>query len=323
MSDDTKDLFSPTQKVVGHHICAPYEVNLVAQAEQRRIAIAEPTVGLLDGLRSGVNQFDGEIEGEARELNAAWERVNTHDRRKYEPEFSTRTYWLSMLLLVAIEIPLNAAALDFARLAVWETYVVAAGFGLLNFFGAKAVARVLRQKSWSDRAWRDWTIAVCVVVALAFALIQFAALRHLDPVLGSSALAFLALQVTFFVTVAAVSHFHIDPDADREQLHRRIAGGTRRFRAAWKQRASLAKQYNARRSRTELTLEAIIHDCHERVAQYRDGNLLARSGEAPGFMNHALPNGVFRRIELPPLIDEEPRAIREIISTTWNRKETD
>jgi hypothetical protein len=320
---DVRDLFAPDRKVVDHHTVAPMEASFVAQAEQRRLSLAEPVAEQLAGLRSRVNKLDNAIESEARELNAAHERVNAHDQRRYEPEFATRTYWLSMLLLVAIEIPLNAAALDFARLAVWETFVVAAGFGLLNFFGAKAVARVVRQKGWSDRAWRDWSIAACVVIALGFALVQFAQLRQLDPVLGGSARAFLALQVTFFVTVAAVTYFHIDSDAEREQLHRRIASGKRRLNADWQQRAGLAKQYNARRARIELALDAIIHDTHDRIAQYRCGNLLRRPDAGPVWMSRAIPHGVFRAIELPPLIDEEPKAIREIISSTWSRKETD
>lgn len=320
---DARDLFMPDQEVADHHVVAPMEASFVAQAEQRRLKLAEPVAEQLAGLSSRVNELDFALEGEARELNAAWHQVNARDRRKYETEFSTRTYWLSMLLVVAIEIPLNAAALDFARLAAWETFVVAAGFGLLNFFGAKAVARVIRQNSWNDRAWRDWAIAACVVTTLGFALVQFAGLRQLDPLLGGSASAFLALQVTFFVTVAAVTYFHVDPDAEREQLHRRIAAGGRRLEKGHRQRAILARHYNARRAKVDLALDAIIHDTLDRIAQYRCGNLLRRSDAGPAWMMQAVPRGVFRRIELPPLIDEAPKAIREVLATTWNRKETD
>lgn len=322
MADHSKENGRDSFAVTGYHMVAPYEANLVAQANQKRLKAARPVKSVLSEQRSAINRLDHNIRHESCELGAAWEKVRQMYSRPYQPEFTSRTYWSVMLLLAAIEIPLNAAALDFARLAVLETFVVAAGFGLLNFFGAKSFGRVLRQKSIASSAWRDCLVAASIGASLLFALTQFAELRRLDPRVGGSADAFLALQVTFFVVIVAVSYFHVDPDSAREQIHRTIARASARMDSLWKMRVDLAAQYNSRLAECELALEEVMQDLHERIAQYRDGNFLARTDDAPKFMLSAIPASVFPPIILGVPIDPHPRIITEIVTPTWEMEKT-
>ena len=302
----------PELQVVSNHIVGPMEASFVAQGNQRRIDLAEPVIELLAGLRAQINLLDNTLEREAALLKSAWAEVKEKGWSKYETEFSNRTYWLTMLGLMAVETPLNAASLDFARLPVWEGWRVAFGFALLNFFGAKTAGRVLRQAKGGIADWRHWFAAFAVTSVLGMALTQFAGLRQMDPELGGSAGAFLALQACFFVIVAAVTFFHLDPEPGREQQHRRIERGQMVLETNWKRRVSLAKAYNAKRAKIELRMASTEEDTHARVAQYRTGNLRERK-DMPAFMTQALPRGVFTPVVLPAFIDEEPLQIREMI----------
>lgn len=311
--------FAATPAVTGRLPVALYESNLIAQANQKRIAVAERAAPRLEALRTEINRLDHVLAEHAAELSQAWSQVRTDDARAHAPPLKSGHYNLLIGLLVVLEIPVNAAAFDFLRIGVAETYAAALALGLISAWAAKSTARIVRQNRWADRAWRDWSIAGLVNAALLIAFLAMAQLRSLQAEQDLAAFAFLALQLAFYAAALVCGFLQLDPSAHAEQLGRRIKARRATLDTTWKARAKLAATHNQILAAADLRIRSVVADAQERIAQYRDSNVLWRTRgpnaqARPSWFGRGVPAEAFVPVSMGVPVDEHPRTIGAVVA---------
>jgi hypothetical protein len=307
--------------ISGHQPVAPYEAGVILRAEQKRIAVAKPALTAIAGMRSAINKIDFTLTHYASELSAAWQKLGDFEQREYVSEFSGAVYWIAIILILGLEIPLNKSGLDMLGMSDMHAYLVAMFVAAVGFAAAKGSARVLRQRPWIAGLRADWVLAVGVNVIVLLMLWQIAALRSADESQKGSALAYLFLQLAGYAAAAWLTYFQIDPIPERELLNRQIDALEARVDRRWKDRATLAKRHNEIVTGTRQALDDVASDACERCYIYRDHNIRARNGgDAPSYFRVAVPRHAFPPIDLGGLVDEHPDTIG-VISGAVEKKE--
>lgn len=307
--------------ITGFQPVGPYEARQLASAEQRRVGAAKATKRILRGLDATVNKLNYNVRHLESELAATRAKIRDRDVREYRPEFSAKTYWLLVAGLLALEVPLNMAALDFLRQPESHSLAIALFVGVVSALAAKFTGRVLRQKAWSDKAYRDWSLVALFNITFALAIWKIAELRGLLAGNASAGMTVAFLQIASYVAVVALSFIHIDPDGDREQLTRLAAVQDERLQQKWDQRVTVANRHNTELADGELKLADIEHDAIERLAEYRDCNMRRRTEPAPEYFRRPLTRALFEPIDLGKPLDAHPREIGEVIDEPF--KEND
>lgn len=314
--------------VAGTIDVAPYEATLIAQSEQSRHSVGEAAVGQVATLRSELNRVDYLLRREVDELETVYAAITASDGRAFEVEFKKPIFWGLAALIIAAEVPLNKVVLDAFQVGEWESWVVAIWLGVINFIAAKFVGKVLRQRSWETKDWAACSIAFCATVGVLFALYNLALLREglpapKDPAMAmveGSPMALYALQAVAFVGCIAWSYFQVDPDRVREQLTARAKRIEGRTSALWSQRVTLAQAHNSAVMKSEASLSNLIHDCRERVSQFRDGNLSSRTGEVPSYLLTAIPTTAFQPIQFGTPVDTHPPKMVDLLAQLKKRE---
>lgn len=334
---ETVTILAPQQVV------APYEANLIAQAQQRRLAVARSAVRILAGLRASLNRVDhalahaAQILGEARSLGPG--------KRPYHADFSGIFYWTATIVILSLELALNKGAVEQLRMIPLHAWATAAFVSVMNFLCAKETARVLRRRPWLVGRHPEWLLALLATATIMGALYQLGLLRALDMAgdalqsgeinislggslaVGGSAVAqqpgavaptspwvFVLLQGGGYLAVMLLSFFQIDPDEECDQLAKRTRAAEKRLHKLWTQRERLAILHNRTLAAANSHVEEIGHDLQERISQYRDANMRARgNAELPSFFNVAVSSEVLKPIELGTMVDEHPRSIGAVV----------
>lgn len=296
-----------------YQVVAPYEANLVAQAEQKRLSIARPALVALARLRASINRVDHSLAHHGEELNDARRRVREGDNRAYAAALSRLGYWVGVTLLLVLEMTLNKGALDQLRIEELHAWMSAGFISLVNFFAAKSSARVLRQWPSMIGEPAPWLIALAANAALVASLSLLAGLRAQEAAASGTGFVFLALQLAGYSAILFLSFHQIDPSSAREQLTRLIQLLETRVDVLWRERVALADRHNTGHEQAGVALRDIVQDCNERVYQYRDANMQARSGPSPDFFNHALSPMVFEPIDLGHQVDPHPASVEAVI----------
>lgn len=298
---------------------APFELRLIAKTNENRVQIAERVKPRLHGLRGQLNEFDHELsvkEGEVLDYE------NDIEGSEMPPFVSPFGWWPKALIpvMLALELPVNKAALDFLRLPQFESYALATFFALVNFTAAKSTARVIRQEPFSGRSWRAWAIAGVANVALLYMIYKVAELRSLGIGLSGSSWTFFALQLAFYLATLFLSFLTIAPSAEAEQLDLRLIGARAARRRLWHKRVKVAKVYNREREAAWLKIAKEEESGLADVAEYRDCNLRARDDAGPSWFSSPIPPSVWRPINMGEPVDEQPAAIRAIIEEAAKKK---
>ena len=304
------------QHIPAVQIMAPYEANIVAQAEQRRVTIALPALVGLAGLRASINRIDHALSHYTAELFVARSKMSDDDQRPYATEYSNRSFWLAVCVLLALELALNKSALDQLRIDELHAWMTAGFISVMNFFAAKSTARVIRQRPSLTSEPTPWIIALLVNMALITSLGQLAGLRAADAGIGGSALVFLALQLSGYLTVVFLAFHHLDPSSLREQLTKLIVCLDTRVEALWRERTTQANVHNTTHERARVALQGVVHDTSERIFQYRCANMRSRAGEPPHYFSASPSPDLFKPFDLGSQIDAHPVQIAEVIDST-------
>jgi hypothetical protein len=330
--------------LAAQQVVAPYEANLIAQAQQKRLAMARPATRTLAGLRASLNRVDHALAHAAEILAEA--RSAGPGNRPYHADFSGVFYWAATIVILSLELALNKGAVEQLRMIPLHAWATAAFVSMMNFLCAKGTARVLRRRPWLIGRHPEWILALVATTTIIGALYQLGLLRALDmagdaiqsgginislggslagggsaaaPQAGvatpTSPWAFLLLQADGYLAVMLLSFFQIDPDEERDQLSKRTRAAEKRLHELWTQRERLAILHNRTLAAANSDVEEIAHDLQERISQYRDSNMRARgAAELPAFFNFAVSSEVLKPIELGLMVDEHPRSIGTVVA---------
>ena len=272
------------------------------------------------GMIETVNRIDQFVEVKAAEFRRAHERHMTFALQGHHGMVPVWMYWLAIVLVSALEVPLNNHALQALRMDDWETLGVAMGVGLLNTFAGSILGTQLRHALAPSR-WKDIVMVGVVVVVIGASIAgltdlrsAFLAFKYMkSPVVHSSPLAFVTLQVLFFAVATALCYFTKpdSPEFDNVLKDKKVYGS--RLNTMWKARGRVAKKYNFRLAEAETRLEqCAVRALHE-IAEYRYENARLLSRGAPSIFNQAVGREVFRPIALGQRIDHDPKRIDQIV----------
>jgi len=309
--------------ITGFQPVGPYEARQLARAEQRRIRAAKARMAMLKGLHATVNRLDHSIRHHESELATTRDKIRDGDAREHRSEFNGRVYWALIAALLLLEVPLNMAALDFLRRPQIESLGMALFIGAVTALAAKFTGRVLRQKAWSDRAFRDWGLAVVFNLAFALAIWKVAELRGQLAGNASAGVTVLALQFVGYAAMVGFTFAHVDPDGTREQLTRLEAVQQQRLDSLWRERGRIADAYNKALADAQLSLAEIEHDAVERLMEYRDHNMHRRTETAPDYFRRPVTRALFHPIDFGAPLDAHPREIGEVIRHTTYKEDED
>lgn len=318
MSEQRKVVDFWRYHVNGHQAVAPYEWNVIEGTNQRRLRVAEQAgAGLAQG-RSEINRIDHALAQFSGELDRARTALRSEGEDEYQAPHGSRYYIAMLSLLALLEIPVNASALDFLRLLAWESYMLAGFLSITNLIIARGSARILRQSA--KNSWRDWTMFGVTNLALFLALYGVGQLRgdlissQTGQVSGIGiGMTFFLLQVIFYLGAGLLSYFQTPPVVVVEQLAKRISNLRTKLNERWRIRAEMAARYNVILHRAQKSMETMEHDCFQRIAQYRDGNMFGRTTATPKFMTIPITTAVFVPIVLGEFVDEHPASVGMVL----------
>lgn len=318
-------------EVIGQTSVGPFEVNVITQSEQWRHATAGAAVTQIATISSELTRVDHNLNHELRELVAVQDEIKAKDLRAYSPSISARFFWIVVAVALIAELPLNAAAMDAFGVADWEAGVIAMIVGVLNFVAAKYTARVIAQRAWERQDWGACVLSVVVSSGVFMALLWLAKVRENmpppPPVVSSDGLtaiatamvpgapmALFAIQVVAFLAAIAWSYSQVDPNYEREQLTARNKRIEASANVLFKARVKLAQAHNVAVKATETALSNLIHDCRQRIAQYRNANLRARSIEVPDYFLVGIPDTAFQPLQFGTPVDAHPPKMSQLLA---------
>ena len=272
------------------------------------------------GMIETVNRIDQFIEAKSAEFHRAHERHMEFALRGHHGIVPVWMYWLAIVLVSALEVPLNNHALQALRMDEWETIGVAMGVGLLNTFAGSILGTQLRHALAPSR-WKDVLMVGVVVVVIGASIYGLTDLRSAflefkymkSPVVHSSPLAFVTLQVLFFAVATALCYFTKpdSPEFDNVLKDKRVYGS--QLNTLWKARGSLAKKFNFRLAEAETRIEQCALRALRQIAEYRYENARLLNHGVPSIFNHAVGREVFKPISLEQRIDHDPKRIDQIV----------
>ncbi|WP_448585420.1 hypothetical protein [Thermaurantiacus sp.] len=178
-------------------------------------------------------------------------------------------FWTSILVMLALEVPVNAAALDVLRLPALESVMLALFLALANLLAAKYSGRVLRQWVNLRHGRRDLILAGAVNLILLLALATMAHLRARASDQSEATLAFLAMQLLFYAVTLLASFLHTNPSAEAEQEQRLLARSARALGRALRRRARAVRRHNVALERLRAGIRKVERDCARRIFERR------------------------------------------------------
>jgi hypothetical protein len=317
--------------VIGETTVAPFEVNVIADSEQQRHALAGTAITQVATISSELTRIDHKLYHELEELAAVQDEIKARDLRAFSPSIAPRLFWIVVVVALIGELPLNAAVMDAFGVIDLEAGVIAMILGVLNFVGAKYVARIICQRAWERRDWGACALGVIVSSGVLLALYWLAQVRiNMPPpppplstdgfkvmvvaMVPGAPMALYAVQVVAFFCAIAWSYSQVDPNHEREELSARNKRIESRADAFFQARVSLAQAHNVAVKATEAALSNLIHDCRQCIAQYRNGNLRARSIEVPTYLLTAIPDNAFQPLQFGTPVDAQPPKMAQMLA---------
>lgn len=299
---------------------SPFEAGQVEDTNEKRLSIARKASEILAGLRSKINKLDFKLSDYAKELERCKSKLkNNHNEEYYYPSLNPTFYRYMLIILVLLEIPVNAACLDFLRLAELESYMVAILFGLLNVLIAKTTARVIRQTSFNKKELRTWLLTLIVNVVIVSLIFDLGELRGQlaeasNRDIDSSANLFIFLQMLFYVTGVFVAYFQLVNDFNNEKIVTRLNKLSSSLDEVWGNRVKLAEKYNKTLSNSIFEIKEQETKCVSGLMEYRNLNLMQRSTPGPEYWRNHIDHKVFIPIDLGHQIDAIPNEIQDLIA---------
>lgn len=309
-------------RVVGEAKVAHYEWSLIEAANQKRLEIARKTEEASAADRSELNRIDHSIAQFSGELERARYFMRERDEATHQKPHGWVYYTLALGVLLALEIPVNKAALDFLEMQESASWALGGGIALVNLIAARSTGRWLRQLGQQDRPWKHYLLMIATNGALFAALFGAATMRsQMSAGDGGmfAGLVFFTLQLAFYLAAAGLSFLQTPPDAAIEQLDKRIEKLRAQLDKLWQARNVIAKRVNARLAEARRAIQILESDARERVAQYRDGNLAKRArmgghaAAAPAFIRQAVPQSALIPVVLGEFVDAHPQAIAQTL----------
>lgn len=290
---------------------AAEEAVLVAQTEAQRLVVVERYAPKIFGMRSELNRVDDVLADRADSYARLLHRCGGIGNVAWIPPFAPWIYWTAMLVMVILEIPVNAAAIDLLRLPVAESHMFATFVALANLVAAKFTARAVRQWDVDQAPARSLAIAAIANAALLAGLLALAWMRA-DAVAGvGSPLAFLALQLMFYTVALLASYFQTPPSAETEQDSAQLRRAEHQLRQTWKERARLARYHNIALARIQSKVRRLEHDCARRIAHCRS-RCWAGSPDAEPL--EPITQANFQPLELGEPVDHHPVCIDAVVA---------
>lgn len=221
----------------------PWEAARLAEAEAARAAAVRARAGRLAALRNRLARLDEALADLLAQRARARRRILDEGLNPFAPPFAPSVFWAVVAVMLALEVPVNKAALDVLLLPELEAWMLALFLGLANLFAAKATARALRQARRADGVW-PWLLAGFVNALLVAAVAAVAVLRARASGAGDLPWAFLALQLLFYAVALFLAFQQTAPDPAAEQAHRHLARLDRALARADRRRARAAAAHD-------------------------------------------------------------------------------
>jgi hypothetical protein len=303
---------------------APFEGDTIERVNQKRLSKAAECKEKLEALIPEINRMDtkiAEIAGELYRKNEKFKELGEPNHHK--PPINPIVFGLVMWIIAPfLEMPLNAASLDFLKLPEAESFMLSAFFAIINVFGAKSSARVLRQAElkW-ELDWhilKVWLVFACFNVAFLLVISDLGNLRGMlaqanSQLNASSGQMFFHLQAVFYVAGIFISFQQINPSEVYEQLHHRIESLRRQRHKDWARRVHLAQKYNKTLEIGECDIKRLERWCLSCLFEYRDGNMFSRDTSPPLYWQQPLSDDIFFPIDLGSKIDPNPDSIDAVL----------
>ncbi|MFN3371033.1 MAG: hypothetical protein ACK4Z0_05850 [Sphingomonadaceae bacterium] len=300
----TADILTLASGATGERIAlSPAEAELLARAETARFRAVERGAPMLASLKARIDRLDSAIADRAETVRRLRTYASSTGLDGWAPPIPGWIFWPVMLVMLLLEIPVNAAALDLLRLPVLESYMLAGFFAIASLLGAKSTARAIRQWRAEDHGRRDLIVAIAVNAVLLVGLALMARLRAEASGEGAATLAFLALQLLFYAVAFVLAWLNTCPDAEAEQEMKRLRHAERALGRAARARTRLVARHNAGLQRLEARLGTIEQDCARRIHRLRAR--AARGGIAVAQLQPIDPS-TFQRLGLGQPIRPEP-----------------
>lgn len=296
--------------IAGEQTVSHYEANIIHEAHQDRLRLAEEARPRLRALDGRLNQLDIEIAHAAGELAEARAEVAREGLHPATPQFPAPLFWVLMAVVLAGEWAVAKMGIDALGLADPIPAMLAATLGAITFFAAKSIARVARQWRHADRleiTLSAITTGLFLWLAISLAKLRAAALGNPDAGTAS-----LAIILFCFATMLVLAALQTDPDRRAEGLARRIGRLEKQVhgpRGLWTRRRQIAERYNAARDRAELAMDRAAHDAIQRIAQYRNSNARWRTEPSPSWFAEPVTLALFPPISMGPAIEPEPMPV--------------
>lgn len=303
----------PSAAIAGHQRVSPWEAARLAEAQAQRMAEVGAAAPALFAVRSEINRLDDRIRELVEERTLAWRALRDTGARAFVPPFAPFVFWLLIGLMLLLEVPVNAAALDFLRLPQLESWMLALFFGLANLVAAKTTARALRQGARLRGQHAEWAIAAAMNLVLLIAVWHVAELRSSALDGAATASAFVALQLLFYVAALFLSFQQTDPSPAAEQATRHLQRVSRALDGAWRRRARLAGRHNVALERLRARLHAIEHECLRALALHRETSASEGGGAAPDWHAEPLSSALFEPLDFGEPLDEHPAPIGALL----------
>lgn len=302
--------FARSHDIERYQSVAADEAVLVAHSESQRLAIVQRHAPALFGLRSELNRVDDALSDRADTYARLLARSGDICETRWAPPFAPWLYWVVMMAMLLLEIPVNAAAIDLLRLPEAESYMLAAFFALANMVAAKYTARTIRQ--WTPDAMPVRSVAVAAVanIALLFGLLALADMRAEAADGAGSPLTFLVLQLMFYTIALLAAFWQTAPCADTELDGRQLQRAERAFRLCWQQRSRLAIKHNVVLAQIQAQMRREEHACARRVAMLR-ARRWAEDAADP--LLEPITQANFQPIDLGEPVDHHPVSIEDVV----------
>lgn len=303
----------PAACISGHQCVAPAEAARIAAAEVERMEAVEAASNGLFAIRSEINRLDARIRECLHEHDLLRRRLCETGARPHVPPFAPWLFWTLIGLMLVLEVPVNAAALDFLRLPALESYMLALFFGLANLLAAKTTARHLRQTPLRRSRTGEWLVVALANGVLLLAVWHVAELRSQSIEGSATASAFVALQLLFYLVAMALSLQQTDPVPAAEQAAGQLARARAELDRNWRRRARLAGRHNVALEQLRARLFAIEQSCLSAMAAARQAQAETCEGSAPEWMADPLSTALFVTIDLGEPLDEQPQTIGALV----------
>lgn len=306
---------------VSETVVSEYCGNLIAQCEQKRIAIARRAAATLADLRTQINRIDHWLARDAGELARETAAAKRAGDEKYHPPFPPAAYWIIAVLVSVLEVFINKSAMDGLGLTDEGSWAAALMFSACLFLLSKLSGQALRQQTRSSGEWGGVAIGALFHIAMVLAVLHFAEARSFMAaqlaaaeglkILEGGEAGFVALVLLGYGVMLFASYRNTPPSAGNEQRIARIEALRAAVDSRWEDRVKLARGYNTILAEAHHDLAALLQDLAERSYQFRCG--VKRGGLMPSYFQHALPLNAVKPIHLGQMIDPQPESIASLV----------